>query len=143
VRLNVAPALEPFFSRASTHTGLAAIRYKEYWGDRGAENDVLSIGGVDVINPTTAPSGAVGTASVAFFVQDVGLDFVSNLTTVPFPYSALSFLTGTDLFVPSGPEPLPIVTVPRGDTSATRTLTVRRIPSDVGRIAVQLHDYED
>jgi len=143
VRVNVAPALEPFFSRVPTHTGLAVIRYKEYWGDRGAENDVLSIDGVDVINPTTAPSGAVGTASVAFFIQDVGLDFVSNLTTVPFPFSAVAFLTGTDLYVPVGPDPLPIVTVPRGDASATRTLNVRRIPSDEGRIAVQLHDYED
>ena len=130
VRVNVAPALEPFFSRVPTHTGLAVIRYKEYWGDRGAENDVLSIDGVDVINPTTAPSGAVGTASVAFFVQDVGLDFVSNLTTVPFPFSAVAFLTGADLYVPVGPEPLPIVTVPRGDASATPTLNVRRIPSD-------------
>jgi hypothetical protein len=143
VRVNVAPALEPFFSRVPTHTGLALIRYKEYWGDRGAENDVLSVDGVDVINPTTAPSGAVGSASVAFFVQDVDLDFVSNLTTVPFPFSVVAFLTGTDLYVPVGPEPLPLVTVPRGDTSATRTLNVRRIPSDEGRIAVQLHDYED
>jgi len=143
VRLNVAAALEPFFSQAPTHTGLAVIRYKEYWGDRGPENDVLSIDGVDVINPTTAPSGAVGAASVAFFVQDVGLDFVNNPTTVPVPYSVLPFLTGTDLYLPVGPEPLTIVTVPRGDESAMRTLNVRRIPSDQGRIAVQLHDYED
>jgi hypothetical protein len=143
VRLNVAPLLEPFFSRVPTHTGLAVIRYKEYWGDRGAENDVLSIDGIDVINPTTAPSGTVGAASVAFFVQDVDLDFVTNLTTVPFPFTIVPFLTGADLYLPVGPEPLPIVTVPRGDASATRTVVVRRIPSDEGRIAVQLHDYEN
>jgi pimeloyl-ACP methyl ester carboxylesterase len=142
IRLNVAPLLEPFFSRVPTHTGLAAIRYKEYWGDRGAENDVLSIDGTDVINPTTAPSGMVGAASVAFFVQDVDLDFVTNLTTVPFPFTIAPFLTGVDLYLPVGPTPLVIVVVPRGDESATRTIVVRRIPSDQGRIAVQLHDYE-
>ena len=131
VRVNVAPALEPFFSRVPTHTGLAVIRYKEYWGDRGAENDVLSIDGVDVINPTTAPSGAVGTASVAFFIQDVDLDFVSNLTTVPFPFSAVAFLTGADLYVPVGSEPLPIVTVPRGDDE--RHADAERPAHPVGR----------
>jgi pimeloyl-ACP methyl ester carboxylesterase len=142
IRLNVAPLLEPFFSRVPTHTGLAVIRYKEYWGDRGAENDVLSIDGTDVINPTTAPSGTVGAASVAFFVQDVDLDFVTNLTTVPFPFNIAPFLTGADLYLPVGPTPLVIVTVPRGEESATRTIAVRRIPSDQGRVAVQLHDYE-
>jgi pimeloyl-ACP methyl ester carboxylesterase len=143
IRLNVAPLLEPFFSRVPTHTGLAVIRYKEYWGDRGAENDVLSIDGIDVINPTTAPSGTVGVASVAFFVLDVGLDLVTNLTTIPTPFGPVAFLTGADVFLPVGREPLTIVTVPRGDASATRKIAVRRIPSDQGRIAVQLHDYEE
>lgn len=143
MRINAAPALEPFFSRSAAHTGMSVIRYKEYWGDRGAENDVLSVDGVDVINPVTAPSGSVGAASVAMFLLDVGLDFVTNLQTIPVPFGPLPFLTGADLFIPVGPETLPIVTVPRGDVAATRTLNIRRIPSDEGRIAVQLHDYEE
>jgi pimeloyl-ACP methyl ester carboxylesterase len=143
IRLNAAPALDPFLPTSPNHTGMAVIRYKEFWGDRGAENDVLSIDGVDVINPTTAPSGTVGAASVAFFAFDVGLDGVSNLTTVPFPFSALAFLTGADIFIPAlPPTPLKIVTVPRGDVAATRTLNIRRIPSTEGRIVVQLHDFE-
>jgi hypothetical protein len=32
--------------------------------------------------------------------------------------------------------------LPRGDTSATRTVNVRRIPSTEGRMVVQLHDFE-
>jgi hypothetical protein len=143
VRLNVAPLLEPFFSKVPTHTGIGVIRYKEYWGDRGAENDVLSIDGIDVINPTTTPSGTVGVASVAFFALDVGLDLVTNLTTIPPPFGPVAFLTGADVYLPVGREPLTIVTVPRGDASATRKIAVRRIPSDQGRIAVQLHDYEE
>jgi pimeloyl-ACP methyl ester carboxylesterase len=143
IRINAAPALDPFLPTGPDATGMAVIRYKEFWGDRGAENDVLSIDGVDVINPTTAPSGTVGAASVAFFVFDVGLDGVSNLTTVPFPFTILSFLTGADLFIPVvPPTAIPVVTVPRGDVAATRTVNVRRIPSEEGRIVVQLHDYE-
>jgi len=37
---------------------------------------------------------------------------------------------------------LSVVTVPRGDADATRTVNVRRIPSDEGRMVVQLHDFE-
>ncbi|HEV7731994.1 MAG TPA: alpha/beta hydrolase [Candidatus Binatia bacterium] len=143
IRINAAPALEPFFSRSAERTGLSVIRYKEYWGDRGSENDVLSVDDVDVINPITAPSGAVGTASVAMFLHDVGLDSVTNLQTIPVPFGPLPFLTGADFFIPVGRETLPIVTVPRGNAAATRTLNIRRIPSDEGRIAVQLHDYEE
>ena len=86
VRVNAALVLDPFIESSDNHTAVTVIRYKEFWGDRGAENDVLAINGTDVINPTTAPSGAVGAASSAFFAFDVGSDGVSNLTSVPFPF---------------------------------------------------------
>jgi hypothetical protein len=143
LRINAAPALEPFFSHSPDHTGLSIIRYKEYWGDRGAQNDVLSVDGTNVINPVTAPSGQVGTASVAMFLLDVDLDRVNHLDVIPTPFGPLPFLSGADIFLPVGSTPLPIVTVPRGDTSKTRKLNIPRIPSTEGRIAVQLHDYEE
>jgi pimeloyl-ACP methyl ester carboxylesterase len=143
IRVNAAPLLDPFLPTSPDRTGMAVIRYKEFWGDRGAENDVLSIDGIDVINPVTAPSGAVGTASVAFFVLDVGQDGITDLETVPFPFTTLAFLTGADLYLSAlPPTPLRIVTVPRGDTAATRTVTIRRIPSTQGRVVVFLHDFE-
>jgi hypothetical protein len=142
IRINVAPILEPFVPTSPGGTGMAVIRYKEYWGDRGAENDVLEIDGVDVINPITAPSGAVGAASVAFFVFDEGSDMVTDLTRVPLPFPLAPFLTGADYFIPVGPTALRVVTVPRGDVSATRRINVRRIPSTEGRMVVQLRDYE-
>lgn len=142
VRLNAAPALEPFFPQSSTKMGLAAIRYKEYWGDRGAENDVLSIDGTNVINPVTAPSGAVGAASVAFFVFDVGTDGVSHVDQIPVPFGPVPFLTGADLSIPVSSAPLAITTVPRGNQRFARTINIRRIPGTAGRIVVQLHDFE-
>jgi hypothetical protein len=143
VRLNVAEGLDPFITANAAHVAVTVLRYKEFWGDRGAENDVLEIGGTDVINPVTAPSGTVGAASVAFFAFDVGSDGVSNLTSVPFPFTILPFLTGSDLFLPTDPPgTLSVETVPRGDVGAARTVNVRNTPSTQARIVVQLNDFE-
>jgi pimeloyl-ACP methyl ester carboxylesterase len=142
-RLNVAVGLDPFITASDNHVAVTVLRYKEFWGDRGAENDVLEIGGTDVINATTAPSGSVGTASVAFFAFDVGSDGVSNLTTIPFPFNVLGFLTAADLFIPTDPPgTLSIETVPRGDFGAARTVNVPNTPSTQARLVVQLRDFE-
>jgi hypothetical protein len=80
---------------------------------------------------------------VGFFVLDQGSDGVSNLTTIPVPFGFLPFLSGADLFLPTDPpDPVSIVTVPRGDLAATRALVVRNIPSTEGLIQVQLRDFE-
>jgi pimeloyl-ACP methyl ester carboxylesterase len=143
VRLNVADGLAPFIASSPNQTDLTVVRFKEFWGDRGAQNDVLAINGTDVINPTTAPSGAVGTASVSFFLFDVGSDGVSNLTSVPFPFSVLPFLTAADLFIPAEPPgTVSVETVPRGDVAKRRVVNVRNIASTVGRPVVQLNDFE-
>jgi pimeloyl-ACP methyl ester carboxylesterase len=143
VRLNAAVGLDPFIDSSDNHAAVTVVRFKEFWGDRGAENDVLSIGGTDVINPVTAPSGAVGVASSAFFAFDDGSDGVSDLTSVPFPFAFLGFLTGADLFIPTDPPgTVSVETVPRGDFGAARTVNVPNIPSTQGRVVVQLNDFE-
>jgi hypothetical protein len=143
VRLNVALAIAGFIESSDDHVALTVVRNMEFWGDRGPENDVLAINGTDVINPVTAPSGAVGAASSAFFLFDVGSDGVDNLTSVPFPFPYLGFLTGADLFIPTDPPgTVAVVTVPRGDVDATRTVNVRNIPSTQSRVVVQLNDFE-
>jgi pimeloyl-ACP methyl ester carboxylesterase len=143
VRLNTSPALEGLLPRSADRTGLGILRYKEFWGDRGAENDALSIDGVNVVNATNAPSGEVGEASVGFFVLDEGTDGVTDLDTVPFPFGPLPFLTGADLVLATDPpDPIAIVTVPRGKLGAARALTVRNIPSTEGLTQVQLRDFE-
>ncbi|MEX2206149.1 MAG: alpha/beta hydrolase [Myxococcota bacterium] len=143
VRLNVAAGLAPFIVSSDNHAALTVVRFKEFWGDRGAANDVLSIDGTDVINPTTAPSGSVGAASVSFFLFDVGSDGVDNLGTIPFPFGPLAFLTGADLYIPAQPPgSVAVETVPRGDFSAKRTVHVPNLPSTQGRVVIQLNDFE-
>jgi pimeloyl-ACP methyl ester carboxylesterase len=143
VRLNVALDLADFIDASPDHTAVTALRFKEFWGDRGIDNDVLSFDGVDVINPVTAPSGAVGVASSAFFVFDDDSDGLSDLESVPFPFPFLAFLTATDLFLPSDPPGhIAIETVPRGKFDAARTLNIPNIPSSEARLVVQLRDFE-
>jgi pimeloyl-ACP methyl ester carboxylesterase len=143
VRLNVALGLAPFIPSDPDSTALTVIRYQEFWGDRGAENDVLAVDGTDVINAATAPSGAVGTASVSFFLFDVGSDGASDLTTVPFPFSILGFLSAADLFIPAAPPgSIEVTTVPRGDFDAERTVNVPNRPSSEARVVIQLNDFE-
>lgn len=143
VRLSTSAALEGLLPRSAERTGLGLLRYKEFWGDRGAENDVLSINGINVVNATNAPSGQVGEAPVGFFVLDDGDDGMTDLETVPFPFNLLPFLSGADLVIPTDPpDPITIVTVPRGRAAATRVVTVRNVPSTEGLTQVLLHDFE-
>lgn len=144
VRLNVANGLAPFITQSDDHSAVTIVRNKEFWGDRGAANDVLAIDGTDVINPISAPSGAVGTASVSVFLFDVDLDGVSHVPgPIPFPFGPLAFLTAQDLFIPTDPPgTVSVETVPRGDLGAARTVNVPNLPSTESRVVVQLNDFE-
>ena len=65
---------------------------------------------------------------------------MSDLGTVPFPFSVLGFLTGADLFIPADPPSSMVEAVPRGDFGAART--VPNIPSSEGRVVIPLEDFE-
>ena len=96
-----------------------------------------------MINTTTAPCATVGGSAVAFFAFDDNSDGVTNLNSVPFPFSFLAFLGAVDLFIPTAPPgTVPVVTVPRGDTSATRVVNVPNLPSTEARVVIQLNDFE-
>ena len=144
VRLNVAGGLAPFIASGPNHTALTVVRYREFWGDRGAQNDVLEVGGTNVINATSAPSGTVGLASVSVFLFDVGLDGVSNVPgPIPFPFGPLGFLTAQDLFLPTDPVgTIAVRVVPRGVAEDEVTVNVPNLPSSTNRVVVQLNDFE-
>jgi len=127
--------------RSPAHVALTITRNKEFRGDRSAaENDVLSINGQNVINPTTARSGFVGSPA-AQFLFDVGSDRVSHLETVPNGFGR-TFFAGADLFIAAERGAVTIQTVPRGNTSATRTLRIPNVASTEARVTVVLSDFE-
>jgi pimeloyl-ACP methyl ester carboxylesterase len=90
---------------SDTSAGFGVIRYKEMWGDQGANNDTLEIDGVNVLNLATAPR----TKRVnAMFVGDDNLDGVTDLSAPVQPWFSLPFISAVDLVVPA--------TIPPDDT---------------------------
>jgi pimeloyl-ACP methyl ester carboxylesterase len=90
---------------SDTSAGFGVIRYKEMWGDQGANNDTLEIDGVNILNPATAPR----TKRVnAMFVGDDNLDGVTDLSAPVQPWFSLPFISAVDLVVPA--------TIPPDDT---------------------------
>jgi pimeloyl-ACP methyl ester carboxylesterase len=90
---------------SDTSAGFGVIRYKEMWGDQGANNDTLEIDGVNILNPATAPR----TKRVnAMFVADDNLDGVTDLSAPVQPWFSLPFISAVDLVVPA--------TIPPDDT---------------------------
>jgi dienelactone hydrolase len=142
IRLNVAAGLAPFIDTNEAHTALTVIRFKEFCGDLGAGSDVLEIDGTNAINTVTASCASIAAGSSAVFLFDDNSDGVSNVTSVPFPFGPLAFLTAADLFLPSDPPgSISVVTLPRGG-GASRTVNVPNAPSTEARIVVQLNDFE-
>jgi pimeloyl-ACP methyl ester carboxylesterase len=142
IRLNIATGLAPFIDSGPNHTALTVVRQREFCGDLGAGSDVLEIAGTNVINTTTASCATIAAGSAAVFAFDDGSDGVSNVTSVPFPFGPLAFLTAADLFIPTAPPGVvSVVTVPRGG-GAARTVNVPNLPSSDSRVVVNLYDFE-
>ncbi len=143
VRLNVGDGLAPFIDSSANHTSVTVLRNKELCADKGALSDELSIGGTQVLNLITAPCASVGGSAVAMFAFDNNSDGVTDLATVPFPFPFLAFLGAVDLFIPTAPlGTVSVVTVPRGDFGATRTVNVPNLSSLTNRVVIQLNDFE-
>jgi len=122
-------------------TDLIIVRYKEFWGDQGAQNDTLQINGTNVIDVATCP---IDKRVNAIFAYDNGADGISDVSTpIPF-FFALPFITGVDLFVPAAVPPdqtVSIVLTPRDGGGKTQVLNVPNWPSLSDRVSLQFHDY--
>ena len=142
VRLNIATGLTPFIATSENHTSLTVVRNKEFCGDLGAESDVLEIDGTNVLNTVIASCASVGSGSAAVFVFDAGLDATTDLTSVPFPFGLLAFLTAADVFLPTDPPgSIEVVVTPRGGGDS-RTVHVPNLPSSDTRVVIQLNDFD-
>jgi pimeloyl-ACP methyl ester carboxylesterase len=140
VRLNTSrpgEGLEAFVPRSPETSGFVVSRQRELWGDQGADSDQLLVDGLDVLNPITAPREDV---NLALFGFDAGLDGVTDLTYVPFPFGFVTFITAADVYLPSDPGGSYAITdIARGSGDVT-TVNVPSWPSDVHRVTVQFRD---
>ncbi len=156
IRLNTSrpgESLEAFLPRDPRYTNLVISRQKEFWGDQGAESDLLEINGLNVLTPAISPRVGV---NLAFFAYDAGPplpppfppfpgppDGATDLTRGElFPFNTLTFLTAADVSIPASPDAGGTVSVMdqnRGGADRT-TINVPDWPSDVNRVTVQFRD---
>jgi pimeloyl-ACP methyl ester carboxylesterase len=133
--------LDGLWERGPGHSNIVLLRNKEWWGDQPGANDELTVDGVDVVSPATAP---MSKRALAAFVWDIGVDQVSN-PGVPAPaFEALPFLTGVDIYVPAAAPPDDTVTVrsvPRLGDGLVVVVNVPNWPSDTDRTTIQFNDF--
>ena len=144
VRLNTqepGQGIDALLDSSDRQTDLTIVRYKELWGDQGAQNDVLQIDGTNVVNTATCP---IDKRVNALFAFDKGSDGVSDVST-PIPlFFALPFLTAVDLFIPAATPPdwtVSVVLTPRGGGGKTQALNIPNWASSTDQVSLQFHDY--
>ena len=151
VRLNTSPAgseIELNTNVSDDHAALVITRDMEWWGDRGADTDILEIStdsgsgdqaAVDIITP------AMGNGSIGIHVHD---DSASPLLTtgLPLPYfSDQPFQEGVDVYMPAATPPngvISVVSTPRGDSAMQQVLNVPNWASSGHRISLIFNDYQ-
>ena len=122
---------------------MVIVRYKELWGDQGAQSDVLTVNGQSVCNSSTCP---LNKEVNGLFAADFNHDGQSETTTGWPPYDNASpyFLSSVDVFAPAATPPTGKVSVgvkSRGK-GPTRTITFPNFASTTDDVTVQLDDFD-
>jgi hypothetical protein len=147
IRLNTSPepggGVSAIMDRTENHSNLIVIRYREFWGDQGIDNDILAINGVNVVNASTCPSAPLQKVVSTIFVFDQYADKISH-PEVAIPEN-LTFFAMVDLYVPGAYPPdgtIRLTLIPRGGDGLMQVLNVPNwASSEVRRITVQFNDF--
>ena len=141
LRLLYSDVVETLVQRSERHAAGLVLRYKELWGDQGAQNDVLSFNGTNVCNAAICP---ISKQVNAVFYYDRGLDGRTDLSRPDPLFSGLPFITGVDVFLPAARPPNGTVSVSlrsRGG-GPVRTLSYPNFPSTTDGAVLQFNDFE-
>jgi pimeloyl-ACP methyl ester carboxylesterase len=122
--------------RCPGHAAVTITRNRELQ----AGLDRMDVAGTDLMTEALSPARRQILAVLTF---DADCDTRTDLSTPPPGFTAIPFLTGADLHLPSGTNPITVKQTPRGGDGASRTLTVPALPSDTHAITVQFKDYLD
>jgi pimeloyl-ACP methyl ester carboxylesterase len=131
------------FTPSPTATDLVIVRYKELWGDQGANNDVLKVDGTNVVNAANSP---INHNVNAIAVEDVNNDGITNLGAPNPTFFALPFFTGVDLAIPASTPPNQTVLfalTPRLGCGRAEHINIPNWASSTDAVSVQFHDYID
>jgi hypothetical protein len=117
------------------------IRYKELWGNQGAENDQLLIDGLNICTPTLCP---ISKQVNAFFVYDINRDGQTDLSSPDPTLNSLPFITGADVFMRGSDPPddtISLQLISRG-SGPVRTLNIPNWDSLGDGFSIYWNDFE-
>src|SRR3954471_17946916 len=140
IRLLESDALSAYTGNRPGSLGAVIIRYKELWGDQGAESDVLKIDGTSVCTPGVCP---ISKQVNALFAFDQNRNGQTDLSSDP-ALSNVPFLGSVDVFIPASSPPDRTTTFElnsRG-TGSTHTLKIPNWESTGHSVTIQLDDFE-
>jgi pimeloyl-ACP methyl ester carboxylesterase len=122
---------------------LIVVRYKELWGDQGAQSDVVKVDGQSVCNASTCPlSKLVNGLFLADFNHDGKSE--TNETWPAYTNASPYFIGSADVFAPASSPPTGKVTVSirsRGQ-GPVRTVTFPNFPGTTDDVTVSLDDFD-
>ena len=138
-----AGGISSLFTTSPTATDLVIVRYKEFWGDQGANDDVLKVDGTNIINAATSP---ISRQANAIAVEDLNNDGITNLSS-PIPlFASLPFFTGVDFAIPASTPPNQTVSfalTPRLGCGRVERINTPNWASSTDAVSVQFDDYID
>jgi pimeloyl-ACP methyl ester carboxylesterase len=135
--------LSSHMDTSNSHSNMLISRGKEFWGDQGADNDVLTVDGNNIITPETCPLNKLINV---IFVYDNGTDGKSDLTApIPYFYNVIPvFMSGVDLFIPAADPPnrtISMVLTSRGGGGKTQVINVPNWVSTKHRMGILFNDF--
>jgi pimeloyl-ACP methyl ester carboxylesterase len=141
LRLLESKAIEQYSGNRPGSMAGVNIRYKELWGDQGAESDQLLIDGTSVCVPALCP---ISKQVNAFFAFDRNRDGQTDLSSSDPVLGALPFIQGGDVYVRGASPPdatVPFQLLSRG-TGPIRTLAIPNWDSATDGFTIQWNDFE-
>jgi len=141
LRLLASPVIVAYTGGRLGSVSSVTLRYKELWGDQGAENDQLLINGLNVCTEVLC---RISKQVNAFFAFDRNRDGQTDLSQPDPVLSALPFIQGADVYVRASSPPDETVSfqlISRGG-GGVRTLNVPNWDSVTDGVTLQWNDFD-
>lgn len=141
LRLLSSAPIETYAGNRPGSMSVANLRYKELWGDQGAQNDRLLIDGVNVCTATLCP---ISKQVNAFFAFDRNRDGQTDLSTPDPVLGNLPFIQGADVYTQASSPPRGTATwrLDSRGGGPVRTLKVPNWDSKADGVTLQWNDFE-
>ncbi|WP_155375782.1 alpha/beta fold hydrolase [Catellatospora vulcania] len=120
------------------HSALSLTRYKEWWGDQGANSDHLTVNGLGILNAVTAPRDK---RAIGLFAHDQLVDQRTDLSRAIADFDEV-FITAADVYIPAAADASGTVTVTIQSRAGggTQQFTVPNWPSHTDRVTINALD---